>query len=144
MIAAGAVLTQAADAIAETTGLGRAWIGAVLLAGAASIPEIATDMSAVRMHAPNLAAGDLFGSSLANMAIFLVLDLASPSGSIFAGLSPDHAIAGMLAVVLMSLGLASILYRAERRFFMVEPASALMLVAYALSIWIVYLYSGAR
>ena len=43
----------------------------------------------------------------------------------------------------MGLGLASILYRAERRFLMVEPDSALMLVVYALSIWIVYLRSGA-
>jgi cation:H+ antiporter len=77
------------------------------------------------------------------MVIFLILDLATPSASVFAGLSPVHAISGMLAVVLMSLGLASILYRAERRFLMVEPDSALMLVAYALSILIVYLRSGA-
>ena len=60
VVAAGAALTRAADAIAETTGLGRAWIGAVLLAGATSIPEIATYVSAVRMHAPNLAAGGPF------------------------------------------------------------------------------------
>ena len=43
---------------------------------------IATDVSAVRMHAPNLAAGDLFGSSLANMLILAVIDQLSRQGSV--------------------------------------------------------------
>ncbi len=76
------------------------------------------------------------------MVIFVALDLASPNGSFFARLSQAHAISGTLAVILMSLGLAGILYRAERRFIMVEPDSALMLVAYVLSIWIMYSLSA--
>lgn len=106
------------------------------------MPELVTSFAAVRIGALDLAVGNLFGSNSFNMVIFVVLDLATPSGSIFGGLSPAHAISGTLAVVLMSLGLASILYRAERQFFMVEPDSALMLVVYALSIWIMYMHSG--
>jgi cation:H+ antiporter len=46
-----------------------------LLAGATSVPELVTDTSAVRIHAASLAGGDLFGSSLTNMAILAVLAL---------------------------------------------------------------------
>ncbi len=55
--------------IAERTGLGRLWIGVVPLATATSLPEVATDIAAVRFGALDLAAGDLFGSSMADMLI---------------------------------------------------------------------------
>lgn len=69
------------------------------------------------------------------MAIFLPLDLVQP-GSLFASLDSAHALSGVLAVVLMSLGLAAIVYRAKRRFAMLEPSNALMLAAYGLGIWL--------
>src|SRR5215469_9247844 len=75
VILAGIILGRSADAIAATTGLGRVWTGAVLLAIATSLPELVTDVSAVRLHVPDLAAGDLFGSSLANMFILGVVSL---------------------------------------------------------------------
>jgi cation:H+ antiporter len=49
----------------------------ILLAAATSLPEFVTDVSAVRVHAANLAAGDLFGSSLTNMAMLAVRALMS-------------------------------------------------------------------
>ena len=36
------------DRIAELTGLGRLWIGVVLVAGATSLPEVLTDVSAAQ------------------------------------------------------------------------------------------------
>lgn len=85
---AGAALARYADAIAEVTKLGRLWIGSVLLAAATSLPELTTDISAVR------------------------LGLVQP-GSLFAALDPTHALSGLFAVVLMSLGLAAIVSRAS-------------------------------
>ena len=42
---------------------------------ATSLPELATDISAVRQDERSLAIGDLFGSSMANMLILAVADL---------------------------------------------------------------------
>ena len=78
VILAGTALARYGDAIAEATGLGRLWIGSVLLAGATSLPELTTGISAVRLGAVDLAVGDLFGSSLANMLILAVIDLLPP------------------------------------------------------------------
>jgi cation:H+ antiporter len=46
-----------------------------MVATVTSLPELATDVSAVLIDAPNLAAGDLFGSSLANMLILAMLSI---------------------------------------------------------------------
>lgn len=81
-IAAGAAIILAssrivhyADMVAERTRLGQLWVGATMLALVTSLPELATDISAVRIDAPNLAAGDLFGSSMCNMLIFAILSI---------------------------------------------------------------------
>jgi cation:H+ antiporter len=42
----------------------------------------------------------------------------------------------------MALGIAAIVYRAERRFSLLEPDSALMIAFYAASAWILYARSG--
>src|SRR6516164_5871819 len=81
VVMAGILLGWSADRIANATGLGELWTGWVLLAGATSVPEFVTDTSAVRIHAANLAGGDLFGSSLTNMAILAVLALSFAPGS---------------------------------------------------------------
>jgi len=73
---AGTFLAKSADQIAEITRLGRLLVGSVLLAAATSLPELTVDISAVRQGMPDLAVGDLFGSSLMNLLILAVLDLA--------------------------------------------------------------------
>ncbi len=54
----GTWLSRSADILGEKTGLGRSWVGAILLAGATSLPELTTGISAVAVfNAPDLAAG---------------------------------------------------------------------------------------
>ncbi len=62
------VLSRYSDVLAEKTGLGRVWIGAMLLADVTSSPELASGASAVVcLKAPNLAAGAILGSCLFNL-----------------------------------------------------------------------------
>jgi len=39
---------------------------------------------------------------------------------------PGHALSGLFAVVLMGLGLGAIVYRAKKRFALIEPSSLLI------------------
>jgi cation:H+ antiporter len=138
------VFAWSAKGIAAISGLGDTFVGTWLVGLATSLPELTASIAAVRMGAFDLAVGNLFGSNACNMAVFFVLDLAQP-GSLFAALDPSHAVSALFAVILMSLGLAAIVYRAKRRFAMIEPGSMLMLVAYALALWLLYSHSvGAR
>lgn len=96
-------LARAADVIAETTGLGRAWIGMILLAAATSLPEVLTDINAALLEAPDIGVGDLMGSTLANMLILAVLDLVYARRYILQSVAVHHAVVGLLAIVLTTI-----------------------------------------
>ena len=133
---------SSAQGIAQVTGLGDSFVGTVLLGLSTSLPELVTSITAVRLGAFNLVVGNLFGSNIFNMVIFFAMDVAHPGGNIFATLDPVHALTGFFAVILMAIGFAAIVYRAERRYAMIEPSSALMLAVYLVAIWTVYAHSG--
>ena len=56
IVYAGTKLSRYGDDIADLTGLGRLWIGVVLMAAATSLPELFTTVSAAWIDAPDLAA----------------------------------------------------------------------------------------
>lgn len=104
IIVAGTVLTRCADAFAEITGVGRLLVGSILLAGATSLPELTVDLSAIRLDLPNLAIGDLIGSSLMNLLILAVMDLTHHArGKMLSRAAAAHALSGTLGIALTAL-----------------------------------------
>lgn len=101
LVRAAVVLAGTADEMAEITGLGRVLIGTIVLAGATSLPEVLTDVTAVVADAPDLAVGDLFGSSMANMAILAVVDLVH-RGRVWPAVEVAHARVAAVAMALTS------------------------------------------
>ncbi len=104
----GVVLARSGDEIARRTGLSRALVGVVLLALATSLPELVTDVGAAIAGAPNLAVGDLFGSSMANMAVLGILDL-SYRRRIWAHVELGHARVASVAIGLTALAAIGVL-----------------------------------
>ncbi len=79
IVFAGTKLSKYGDVIAEKTGLGRTWIGVVLLASVTSLPELITGASSVLVFdLPEIAVGDVLGSCMFNILIIAVLDFSSP------------------------------------------------------------------
>lgn len=101
-------LARHADAIADATGLGRLWIGTILLSAATSLPELTTDVSAAALGTPDIGMGDLFGSTLSNMLILAVLDLAFARRRILQQVAIDHALVGTLAILMTGIAALSI------------------------------------
>lgn len=143
LVLAGSALTRSADAIAERMGLGRLWIGSVLLASATSLPELATDVSAVRLGAPDLGAGDLFGSSMANMLILAVIGLLPPMGRVFRDATPQHAMVACLAISLNAAAGIFVLSRPAYPGWPLGPEPVFLAAGYLLGIRVVYRH-GAR
>lgn len=65
--------------------------------------EVFTDVSAALLQAPNLAVGDLFGSSMANMLILGIIDLAHRQKQVWQQAAFEHTLMAGLAVVLTAL-----------------------------------------
>ena len=101
---AGSLLSKYGDVIAEKTGWGRAWIGAILIAGVTSLPELASGVSAVAwLNAPNLAAGAAIGSCLFNLALIAMIDLAYQPGRVLAKAQDVHILSAGLGVLMLGI-----------------------------------------
>jgi hypothetical protein len=88
IIWAGSMLSKYGDVLADKTGLGRAWVGALLIAGVTSLPELATGLSAVAwLNQSKLAAGAM-------------MDLAYQPGRILAKAHDGHILSGGLGIEL--------------------------------------------
>ena len=124
------------------TGLAQSFVGTWLVGFATSLPELVTSLAAVRMGAYDLAVGNLFGSNAVNMIMFIPLDLAHEGGPFLASVSSVHILSALVAIVLMSIGLATIVYRSKNRLAGMEPSSAIMLMVYFAGLGLVYLFGG--
>jgi cation:H+ antiporter len=140
VIIAGAALSRYADAFSEATGLGRLWVGSIALAAATSLPELATDITAVRLESPNLAVGDLFGSSMANMLILAIIDLLPPRRGVLRQATIDQTLIAALAICLNALAAILIFIRPNFTVFGVSPGSLLIFISYVVGMWAIYQY----
>ncbi|GJM20443.1 MAG: cation transporter [Planctomycetota bacterium] len=76
VIGAGLSLTKNAERLAVAMGWGHAFAGFVVLGWATSLPEVTISVSAVTsLDSPALAAGNITGSVIFNLAILALLDL---------------------------------------------------------------------
>ena len=105
---AGVHLARSGDELAEQAGLSRLLVGMLLIASATSLPEIVTDVSASLGDAPDLAVGDLFGSSMANMAVLAVIDLMHRS-RVWSRVEIGHARVASVAIGLTALAVLGVL-----------------------------------
>jgi cation:H+ antiporter len=104
----GSRLSRYGDILAEKTGLGRMWIGMVLMATATSLPELITGLSSVLVFdTPDIAVGNVLGACAINFLIIAALDLlerAPISGRVHEG----HQLSAAFVIVLASIVLAGI------------------------------------
>ncbi len=104
---AGAKLSKYGDTIAEKTGLGRTWIGVVLMASVTSLPELITGVSSVALFdLPNIAAGDALGSCMFNILIIALLDFRRGAAPISSQAHHGQVLTAAYGILL--LGLVSI------------------------------------
>jgi len=107
---AGTKLSVYGDVIADRTGLGRTWIGVILMASVTSLPELVTGVSSVTIYnVPDIAAGDVIGSCMFNVLILSMLDVRHPV-PLSTRLHQGHVLSagfGILLLGLAALGLAA-------------------------------------
>jgi len=136
----GPQLAHVAAALAEATGLGGTFIGTTLVAVSTSLPELVASITAIRLGAIDLAIGNAFGSNAFNMVLFVPLDAIQP-GSIFARVSPAHAVTAFVVVLATAIAMLGQLYHGERRLPLIEPDACLMLLVLLGGLVLVYTLS---
>jgi cation:H+ antiporter len=109
IVVAAMKLAECADAIALRTRLGGMFVGTLLLAGATSLPELFTTLNSISQEVPELAAGNIFGSSMFNMLLLAVLDMADRRTRILRTVAVNHALSAGVAVLVTGLAVFFVL-----------------------------------
>ncbi|MHB0975958.1 MAG: sodium:calcium antiporter [Candidatus Aquicultorales bacterium] len=138
IVAAAPFLVTSANAIVETTGISSSFMGTLFLALVTSAPELAVSLSAIRIGAFDLAVGDLFGSNAFNIVILFFTDIAYRQGPLLSSVAPAHLASAFLLIVLMSIGLAGLVFRAKKKFLLIVPDAVLIILVYAIGLWMIF------
>lgn len=107
---AGYFLSRYGDIIAEKTGMSASWVGLILLATATSLPELAIGISAVTVaNVPNIAVGDVLGSTVFNLAILVMLDALYQRETLYSRAAQGHILSAALGALLIAFAGFSLL-----------------------------------
>ncbi len=127
IVAAGYWLAESGDVLGthpiEALGrpLGATLVGAMFIAAATSLPEVATSIAAVRMGNLNLALGNIFGSNMFNVAVVPIIkitSLARGDALLMQGAGfnfHQNVVAGLLPILLTAIAVGGLTFHSHRR-----------------------------
>ena len=135
---AGPALAISAESIAEITGIGSSFVGVLGLAVVTTLPELTTTFAAFRMKAYDLGIANIYGTNSFNIVALAAADLAYTDGSLYSFTGGSTITAGLIAILLMGLGLAQLAARRPlKQFSLIEPSPPLFVGIYVIGLFLV-------
>jgi len=146
IVFSGAKLSRYGDILAGKTGLGRTWIGVVLMASVTSLPELITGLGSVTYAGvPDIAVGDVLGSCAFNLLILALLDVLQRPLPLSTRAHHGHTLSagfGILLLGILSLGL--ILRERSLPIGWIGGTSLLLLGVYLVAMRMIHIYEKKR
>ncbi len=138
VVTSSIMLAISGDVIASRTRWGRLWVGALLMAGATSLPELVTVVAAVRIEAPSLAAGTIFGANMLNMTKLTLVIALVGGRKTFQRIRPEQALLLVLALILTALATLFAALRLDVKWLILSLPSLVILAVYVVGTRIIY------
>jgi cation:H+ antiporter len=138
IVVAGYVLARTGEAIAEQTGLGSSFTGAVLVAISTSLPEVSTVLSAARLGNYTMAISDILGTNLFDVALLFVVDGVDPGEPILNRVGRFSAFAALVGIIVTTLFTVGLIERRDRTILRMGFDSAAVLVTYFVGLVLLY------
>lgn len=145
----GSQLSRHGDVIAEETGLGKNWIGLVLLATVTSLPELITGVSAVTFNdLPDMAVSGTLGSCMFNMIVIAGLDLLSQRRPVSHRVHQGHMLSAGFGIVMVGFAAIDIMFGKHlpvlHHLNSIGPISLVYIVVYLMAMRLIYAYEKQR
>lgn len=112
---AGKRLSHYGDLLADLSGLGKAWIGLILMAAVTSLPEIAVSLAAIRMGSTDMAVGNLLGSNLFNILILFLDDLFYTKGHLLKDASEVNLLSVFFVVMMTGVAIIGFIFPSREK-----------------------------
>lgn len=142
IVYSGTRLSKYGDIIAEKSGLGRTWIGVVLMASVTSLPELVTGISSViYADVPDIAVGDILGSCVFNLLILAFLDAIHPPSPLSSKAHHGHVLSAGFGILLLSIAAISLFIQESiTPFGWIGPYTLLFLIIYFIAMRLIFFY----
>ncbi len=136
---AGIRLSGSTDVLETRLGLGEALGGAVLLAVATNLPEIAITASAALSHNLGIAVGNILGGIAIQTVVLVVLDVAmGPEAALTTrAASLVLGLEGLLVILVLAVAVMGVQLPPSRPFARLEPAALLIVGFWLAGVWLV-------
>jgi cation:H+ antiporter len=104
------------------------------MATVTSLPEVVVSTAAVRIGAIDMAAANLFGSNLFNVAVLAINDLLYVRGPLLADVSRVHLVTLASAITMTGIAIVGLTFRAKRKQLRMSWDSLAMAVVYVTAV----------
>ncbi len=141
----GYKLSKYGDIISEKTGLGKGFIGVLLLGAITSLPEVITTISSVSLvKNVNLAWGNIYGSNLLNLSVIAFCDFLIKEYD-FRKFNKNNTLTGALGVIITGIGICGIaIHKKWLIFSHISIFTILILITYLVGAYVLYLNERIR
>ncbi|MGZ5135971.1 MAG: sodium:calcium antiporter [Flavitalea sp.] len=133
--------------ISDLTGLGKAWIGLILMASVTSLPELMVGISSSAIvQSADLAVGDILGSCAFNLGILAFMDVFVPQRkSLFGTASQSHVLAAAMGIILITMAGVGLYLPSEFSIITgIGLTSIFFIVIYIVSVRLLYKFEIKR
>ena len=138
ILAAGYAIARSGDALAEQTGLGQSFFGAVFLALTTSLPEMTIVFASVRLGHYAMAISDIFGANLFGLALLFVVDAVYQGEPALADAGRFATFSALLGIAVTALFIAGLLERRHAMILNMGVDSLLVIGVYLSGITVLY------
>ncbi|MCE5259387.1 MAG: hypothetical protein LLG44_10080 [Chloroflexi bacterium] len=141
LVLAAVKLAEHADVIAIRTGLSRLFVGTLLLAFGTSLPELLTMLSSIQNTVPDLAAGNIFGSNMFNIALLGIIDLLYWRANILQRVVGKHILTATFCVLLSACAVFFVQANLPYKIGWIGLDSLCLLIIYIGAVYVLHLHS---
>ena len=134
LVSAATLLPAIADQLSRATGLERTFVGTLFVAMSTSLPEVVVCIAAARIGALDMAAANLFGSNLFNVAVLGLDDVMYVRGSLLVAVARSHLFTLVAAIVMTGIAVIGLTYRAQRKQFRLSWDALAIVAVYVASL----------
>lgn len=138
VLAGGFAVAKTGERIAEQSGLGASFVGAILIAVATSLPEVSTTIEAVRLGARVMAISNIFGTNLFDAGLLFLADAVYPGAPVLNEVGRFAQVGALLGIACTTIYLAGILERRDKTILRLGVDSLLVLAVYAGGVVLLY------
>ncbi|MFD2705067.1 sodium:calcium antiporter [Salibacterium lacus] len=142
-VIAAVKLSTYADVISIKSKWGGLMVGTLLLAGATSLPEVTTSLTAVFLDNPDIAVGNVLGSNMFNLLIIAAFDLYYRKEKLFSRTDVSHAYTASLGILLALLVLAAMFIQTEISVFWIGLDTLVIFAVYIAGITFINKKTGS-